>query len=201
MKIVFLFILAFQVSAQANEVCQPEQLAQVRKYILPDISMGSDFIGGLFDKVQTGELKCEISTQKFQGGGELATCGYLYPKALYQIHMGTWTLTVREDKVDCGGSAFWIMNINNQNGSLINFVSAGDKILGQLNAPSCAIANDYRAIQFSYQESSSTRKPNNLILLNVASRECEGPKDGILEFSAQQLGLTSESLKDLRGAK
>ena len=153
----------------------------------------------MLEEVANQQATCEVETKLLPAGMGLATCGFAMPYARHVFRLShgqqSWLLTVRQDKIDCGGDGYWLEDVATATGNVSAAVVAGDKIVIRVLGCGSERASDYQAMVFNTKESS--RNPHmaaKIVNLSDNQTTCSSSsmKAQIISLSAPGLGLSSE---------
>lgn len=192
-----MFVVLNSQAAATQAACSPAQLSEVKRLISPDIHHNVAFIQSLFTAVEAGTLKCQITTDNVDQGFSLGSCGYSYPKSLHKISFEgknqAWTLTVREDRVECSQKpSYWLMNITTRLNAVKSMIYDDVNLFVQVENPKCANADNFQAVMYSYQNAADGKTVSKLATLDTSDTQencTEQKSTAILELPLQKLKL------------
>lgn len=199
-QIVSILIISsglMSITAFSQTTCSAEKIQEIKRLILPDISLNRDFIENLFNSVESGKLNCQIKTQNNDPGFSWGSCGYSYPKATHEIFFSgknqVWKMTVREERIECKKtSGYWLTEIETKLNSIKAVIPNGKKLIVQVVNQHFPAEDSFKAVIYSYKDNKYDKLISKLAIVDSSDsqKECSETKNTIVqELSLDRLGL------------
>lgn len=183
--------------AAKSKSCFSENVkfAEITKGITPGLVLNGDVILNLLNSAVKGDTDaCQIESQRAGDDMSLNTCGYSEEVAIHIITIKgknrTWKLVVEENKISCGPKEFILKRISSNTGGIVATVSAGDKLIAQIQGCGEETADDYKLFGLQYRANGEIKNDGVLVNMND-DLVCATPTtdEHIVTFSKSKLGL------------